>query len=142
MFRAGQLYCALPLDEVVETMRPLPAQALARTPAYLKGVSILRGVPTPVIDVAVLLGGREAPVERYVAVRTARGPAAFATGEVLGIRATTFDKSPEADELPADAPGGLVSAVGTYESQPLFLLRTADLLPDRLWTVWSAADDR
>ena len=57
VFRAGPLLCALRLDEVIETMRPLDVQPLAGTPAFVLGISVLRGVPTPVIDVARLLSG-------------------------------------------------------------------------------------
>lgn len=70
VFRAGALLCALRLDDVIETMRPLETHPLAGTPAFVRGISVLRGVPTPVIDVARLLGGTPAEVQRYVAVRT------------------------------------------------------------------------
>src|SRR4029453_17905986 len=88
VFRAGSLLCALRLDEVVETMRPLPTRPLAGTPPYVRGIAIMRGVPPPVLDVARLLAGEDAGTERFVAVRTEHGPVAFATGPVLGVRAT------------------------------------------------------
>src|ERR1700761_6326777 len=81
VFRAGALLCALHLDEVIETMRPLAVRPLAGTPAFVRGVTIMRGVPTPVIDVARLLGGEQADVARFVAVRSERGPVAFAAGQ-------------------------------------------------------------
>src|SRR4051794_30092171 len=93
VFRAGPLLCALRLDEVVETMRPLETRPLGGTPAFVKGISVLRGVPTPVIDVARLLGGGDAVAERYVVARTERGPVALATGLVLGIRNVDPDAS-------------------------------------------------
>src|SRR5215213_1531126 len=86
VFRAGSLLCALRLDEVIETMRPLPTRPLAGTPPYVRGITIMRGVPAPVVDVARLLAGEAAETARFVAVRTEHGPIAFATGPVLGIR--------------------------------------------------------
>src|SRR3954471_17245919 len=86
VFRAGTLLCALPLDEVIETMRPLPTRPLAGTPAFVKGISVLRGVPTPVIDVSRLLTGVAGDIVRYVAVRTERGPVALGTGHVLVVQ--------------------------------------------------------
>ena len=60
VFRAGSMLCALRLADVIETMRPLGTRPLAGTPAFVRGVSIVRGVPTPVVDVARLLGGARA----------------------------------------------------------------------------------
>ncbi|HEU4347578.1 MAG TPA: chemotaxis protein CheW, partial [Actinoplanes sp.] len=68
VFRAGPVLCALRLDEVIETMRPLGIRPLAGTPPYIRGISIIRGVPTPVVDVARLLAGESAEVARFVAV--------------------------------------------------------------------------
>src|SRR4051812_18892067 len=89
VFRAGALLCALRLDEVIETMRPLAVRPLAGSPPYVLGVTIMRGRPAPVIDVNRLVGGEQTAVERFLAVRTERGPVAFATGAVLGIRAAS-----------------------------------------------------
>ncbi|MEV6495091.1 chemotaxis protein CheW, partial [Actinoplanes sp. NPDC051633] len=70
VFRAGSLLCALRLDDVVETMRPLATRPLAGAPAFMSGICIMRGVPTPVVDVARLLGGGPAEITRFLAVRT------------------------------------------------------------------------
>jgi purine-binding chemotaxis protein CheW len=141
VFRAGALLCALPLDEVIETMRPLETRPLAGTPGYVHGISVLRGVPTPVIDVARLLTGVAGEIERYVAVRTERGPVALATGTVLGIRAT--DAGP-AEAHPALLGGShrLVAGVGTLGSEPLLLLQNMRAVPDDVWEAAAAGDGR
>jgi len=129
VFQAGSLLCALRLDDVIETMRPLGTRPLAGTPPYVRGISILRGVPTPVVDVARLLAGEPSEVARFIAVRTEHGPVAFATGPVLGIRAT-----PAAG--PAVYPGvtsRLVAGVGTIGTEPLLLLRSMRVLPEDVW---------
>jgi purine-binding chemotaxis protein CheW len=123
VFRAGELLCALPLEQVIETMRPLTVHGLAGAPAHVKGITIMRGVPTPVVDVAALVGGAAAPASRYVAVRTARGPVAFATGEVLGIGEAPTARPGEGSPVPVR----LIAAVGTYQSEPLFLLRADEV---------------
>jgi purine-binding chemotaxis protein CheW len=140
VFRAGSLLCALRLDEVIETMRPLAVRPLAGTPAYVRGVTIMRGVPTPVIDVARLLGGEQAEVARFVAVRTERGPVAFATGTVLGIRPTTADASSRQMTLIGGASGSLVAGVGTLDAEPLLLLQSMRVVPDEVWA--AAAEGR
>jgi purine-binding chemotaxis protein CheW len=132
VFRAGSMLCALRLDDVIETMRPLAARPLAGTPAFVRGVSIVRGVPTPVVDVARLLGGERAEVCRFVAVRTERGPVVFATGAVLGIRvAGPGDGSGHPGLL--GAAGRLVAGVGTLEGEPVLLLQSMRVVPDEVW---------
>src|SRR5688572_15607941 len=54
--RVSTRVCALPLDAVVETMRPLVVEPVAGAPGFVSGLSIVRGEPIPVVDAARLLG--------------------------------------------------------------------------------------
>jgi purine-binding chemotaxis protein CheW len=139
IFRAGPLLCALRLDEVVETMRPLTVHPLAGTPPFVSGICIMRGVPALVIDVARLLGGAQAEVSRFVAVRTERGPVAFATGVVHGIRPVAADPAARHEALLGDAPARLVAAVGTVDAEPVLLVQSMRLVPDEVWAAAAAA---
>jgi purine-binding chemotaxis protein CheW len=141
VFRAGSLLCALPLDEVIETLRPLAVRPLAGTPPFVRGVTIMRGVPAPVIDVARLLGGEQAEVVRFVAVRAERGPVAFATGPVLGIRPADAGSQIRPATGPAGTTGliggasaALVAGVGTLDAEPLLMLQSMRVVPDEVWT--------
>ncbi|MFF0378116.1 chemotaxis protein CheW [Actinoplanes missouriensis] len=134
VFHAGPLYCAFPLDEVVETMRPLQTRPLAGTPPYVRGLSILRGMPSPVVDVTHLLTGEPGEISRYVAVRAGRGVVACATGPVLGVQEVEVEPA----EGPTAALSGVVSkaliaAVGRMETEPLVLLRGIRTVPDEVW---------
>jgi purine-binding chemotaxis protein CheW len=51
----GARACAFPLHHVAETMRPLPIKHVAGTPGFVCGVSVIRGLPTPVVDLKALL---------------------------------------------------------------------------------------
>jgi purine-binding chemotaxis protein CheW len=136
VFRAGSLLCALPLDDVIETMRPLPTRPLAGTPAFVRGICVMRGVPTPVVDVARLLGGEQAADSRFVAVRTERGPVAFATGEVLGIRTVTTGDAVTGHAAMLSgtgASGPLVAGIGVLGAEPLLLLQSMRVVPDEVW---------
>ena len=133
VFRAGPLYCALPLDEVVETMRPLPTRPLAGTPPYVRGLTILRGAPSPVIDVTRLLTGVDGDVARYVAVRAGRGPVACATGTVLGVQHVEVEPPEGPSALFTGATKALIAAVGTIGTDPLLLLRSIRAVPDEVW---------
>ena len=134
IFRAGSLLCALRLDEVIETMRPLPTRPLAGAPPFVPGICVLRGVPTPVVDVARLLGGEEAEATRFLAVRTDRGSVAFATGEVLAIReALPGGGATGHAALLTGASSRLVAGVGTIDDEPLLLLQSMRVVPDDVW---------
>jgi len=138
VFRAGPLLCALRLDEVIETMRPLTIHPLAGTPAFVSGICIMRGLPSPVIDVARLLGGARAEISRFVAVRTERGPVAFATGVIHGVRPVSADAASRHKALLGDAPARLVAAVGTIDAEPVLLVQSMRLVPDEVWAAAAA----
>ncbi|SNY40667.1 chemotaxis protein CheW [Paractinoplanes atraurantiacus] len=139
VFRAGPLLCALRLDEVIETMRPLETRPLAGTPAFVRGISVLRGVPTPVIDVSRLLGGGSAEPERYIAVSTDRGAVAFGTGPVLGVRNVEAVPSGGHPALLGGGNSRLVAGVGTLGTEPLLLLQSMRAVPDDVWEAAAAA---
>ena len=129
VFRAGSQLCALPLADVVETMRPLPVRPLAGMPPHVLGISVVRGTPVPVIDVAELLGAGDvdtAPT-RFVVIRAGAGQAALATGPVVGIETLTAVAEPDGQPAP-------VSAVAVRDSEPLLALRGAALVPEVAWT--------
>src|SRR5882757_3377917 len=88
--RAGSKMCGLPLEHVLETMRPLPVQPLAQMPDFVLGVAVIRGRPTPVVDTRQLLGSpAEHPPGRYVTLGVGEHAArvtAFALDSVLGVR--------------------------------------------------------
>lgn len=146
LFRAGPLLCAMPLSDVVETMRPLPTRRPADCPPYLRGISIVRGVPVPVVTAAALLaagdrGGVDheaapdgADTVRFITVRSRRGVAAVATGAVVGVWEAPTGTAPDGTgRRPPDA--GPVTAVTVRDGEPLLLVRGASLVPDAAWAV-------
>ena len=133
VFQAGPLYCAFPLEDVVETMRPLPTRPLAGTPPYVCGLTILRGAPAPVVDVTRLLTGVDGEIVRYVAVLAGRGPVACATGTVLGVRRIKVEPPEGPAALFTGASKALIAAVGTVGTSPLLLLRSMSAVPDAVW---------
>jgi purine-binding chemotaxis protein CheW len=133
VFRAGPFFCALPLGEVIETMRPLATRPLAGTPPYVRGLTILRGAPAPVIDMTRLLTGVETTVDRYVAVRAGRGPIVCATGPVLGVRQVHVEPPEGPAALLSGVSRTLIAAVGTVGTEPLLLLHSIAAVPDEVW---------
>jgi purine-binding chemotaxis protein CheW len=133
--RVGSRLCGLPLEHVLETMRPLPVEPLSNAASFIDGLSLIRGRPTPVIDAGRLLGesGVLAARQRYVTLQLGEHSAALAVDAVLGVR--KLDETALAD-LPAllrESHQELVIALGTLDQQLLLVLEHSRLLPPTFW---------
>lgn len=83
---AGNARCAFPLGDVLETMRPAAVRAVAGTPPFVAGVALVRGAPTPVVDLAALLSGAPEPSPtRWVTLRCGARAVALAVRRVVGV---------------------------------------------------------
>ncbi|HEY2509791.1 MAG TPA: chemotaxis protein CheW [Polyangiaceae bacterium] len=138
IFRARGRLCALPLEHVVATMRPLPVEAVPGSPACVIGLAIVRGVAVPVVDLARLLDASPAaPVAeasasspRFLALRVGDRAVALAVDSVLGVQPLTSGTLRELPPLLRDANSDAVTAVGTLDGELLLVLRAARLVPD------------
>jgi purine-binding chemotaxis protein CheW len=131
--RVGDVLCALPLAHVGETMRALPAEPLAGVPSYVRGVAIVRGRPTPVIDAAALLLERDTPAQRFVTVSPGDRPFVIAVDAVVGVATFPADV---ADALPSilQTPRlAAVAAAGALDGSLLLVLEHARLVPESVW---------
>lgn len=129
--RAGPHLCALPLEQILEVMRPLPTEALADAPPFVRGVAVIRGVPVPVIDLARLLGQSKAALTRYVTVRAGGDRIlALAVGEVLGLKRDDEAGTRTMVPLMREAAQESVAAIGALDSEALLFLTTLRLLPE------------
>lgn len=136
LVRAGRTLCALPLGYVIETMRPLPIEPLCGLPSFVRGVSVIRGVPTPVVDLAMLCGlGDGDNVTRFVTVRLGERCVAVAVGAVFGVRMLERSQWSELQPLLAHAGQDVVDALGTLDAQLLLVLKSTWSVPERLWEV-------
>jgi purine-binding chemotaxis protein CheW len=131
--RARERLCALPIEHLLETMRPLPIEPFPGVPGFVSGLSIVRGTAVPVIDLGALLGSLEPPnATRFVTVKVASRQVSLAVEEVVGICELpgTLSALPP---LLGDAAGDAVSAVATLDAGLLLVLQAARLVPDSLW---------
>jgi len=125
--------CAVPLMHVVETMRPLPIEPLAHMPAFVRGVSIIRGVPTPVVDLGVVIGAPGGAAERLVTLRLGNRQVAFSVDAVLGVRDLDLSTIQELPPLLRGTSHELIEAIGTLDDEILMVLRAGWELPDEVW---------
>jgi purine-binding chemotaxis protein CheW len=142
--RVGPRVCALPADQVVETLRPLPIADLPGAPRFVLGGSVIRGVATPVVSVAALLGDEgpamtaaaaatgvgTAGVGRFVTVRVGERRVALAVDAVTDVRTLPEDGLASLPPLLAGAHADVVAALGALDTDVLVVLRSARLVPE------------
>ena len=137
----GTLRAAFPLQYVVETMRPLRVETFSGAPPFVRGLSLIRGVPTPVVDLGTLLGKDEhiAPT-RFVTLRVGERRVAVAVERVEGIRELPRQGDQQLPPLLKDASCGLVAAVGTLDADLMMVLCAATLIPEETWRTLEEGD--
>jgi purine-binding chemotaxis protein CheW len=121
---------AIPLDRVLEVMRPLPTEAIAGAAPFVSGMCVVRGVPAPVVNLGLLLGGSSGRPSRYVTVRDDGRSVALAVDDVVGIRELPADSLREMPALLASARSELVAMLGVIGPDPLRFLGDARLVPE------------
>jgi purine-binding chemotaxis protein CheW len=128
--RAGAVLCALPTEQVSEIMRLLPIEQIAGAPEYVRGLTVIRGAPTPVVDLGRVIGDQTTQCTRLVALRAATGTIALAVEAVIGIAAIDAAALGQLPPLLRDA--ATVSAIATLDTELIVFLRATRLVPEDL----------
>ena len=129
---------ALPVNQVIETMRPLPLEPVSGMPSFVLGLAIVRGAPVPAVDVGILLGRDRQTARRWVTVRAGERSVALAVESVEGVRdlpESSFDAVPP---LLRAASENVVAAIGTLDVQLLVALEGTRLFTDEQWLALAA----
>jgi purine-binding chemotaxis protein CheW len=126
----GTTLCAIPIEFVVETMRPLPVEPLGTAHDFVAGLTIIRGVPLPVVDTARLLGMGGGVSARFVVVRVGERKAALTFDNVVEVRRFAPN---ELRELPPLLAANAVAAIGAADAALLLVLEASRAIPDALW---------
>jgi purine-binding chemotaxis protein CheW len=130
--------CALPLTHVVETMRPQPIEPIACALSFVRGISILRGVPTPVVDLGALLGTSNGAPARFVTLHLGDRQVALAVDAVVGVREFDTLAIQKLPPLLDAASKETIEAIGTLDEQLLIVLRAGWQLPNAVWQAVAA----
>lgn len=139
--RSRSRLCALPLQHVRETMRALPLDSVPNMPAFMLGVSVIRGQAVPVLDLASLTGaGATACAARYISIDLDRRQVALAVDEVIGVRSLAGAALDQVPPLLGAADAGVLAALTTLDAELLLVLQTGVLVPDALWPLLAAQD--
>jgi purine-binding chemotaxis protein CheW len=102
-------------------------------PAFLAGLALVRGIPLPVVDAATLIGQAGAPATRFVTLQVGARQVVLAVQEAIGIRAMPADPFHALPPLLGGAQSDIVAAVGALDTEFLWLLDAARLVPAELW---------
>ncbi len=132
--RVGDRLLAVPLDCVIETMRPLPLRTFSGVPEFILGVSVIRGAVVPVVDVEGVLGKRAGRPRRLVTVTLDSRVVALAVDEVLGVRCLDEAALEDVPPLLGSLDQVALAAIGTLDSRLLLVLGDARLLSAEDWS--------
>lgn len=121
-------------------MRPLPVTRMLGTPRFVRGVSIIRGEPVPVVDLRLLLENdeRSAAGDRFVTITTGERRAALAVDTVVGLRDLDPTLTQELPPLLHNIDADLIEAIGRSDAQLLLVLRATRLVPEEVWASLAA----
>jgi purine-binding chemotaxis protein CheW len=139
--RIGTGMCALPVRHVVEIMRPLPIERLSGVPPFVVGVSVIRGVPVPVVDAGQLVRGERQAVSRLVTMRagdTGERVVALAVTGVLGLNPLPDTALTSLPPLLGGQRRREIIAMGVVDAGTLLVLDCARTVPESVWAALSA----
>ena len=138
----GTRACAFPLRHVAETMRPIPIEPIAGTPGFVRGVSVIRGLPTPVVDLKALLENSDNSPSfgRFVTLKYDARRVVIGVDSVVGLRNLDAAQLGELPPLLRDVTADLIDSFGTLDEQLLLVLHAARIVPAEVWSTLAAAE--
>jgi purine-binding chemotaxis protein CheW len=132
--------CAVPLTHVIEIMRPLSVEPISDVPLFVQGISIIRGIPTPVVDLGALLGMPNGVADRFVTLRVGERQVALSVDSVLGVRELDVSKMGELPPLLQGSSKNAIDAMGMLDEQLLVVLCAGWELPEEVWQTLTAQE--
>jgi purine-binding chemotaxis protein CheW len=115
---------------VGEIMRPLPIERLPGVPPYILGLALIRGVATPVLDLAGLFGQADSHIGRFITIKVAGRPLALAVAQVHGVVVVAREALATLPSLMRDMGSDLIDAISVRDAALLLVLDGARLLSD------------
>ena len=132
LVRSGNLFCALPLASVIETLRSPPVTAIGGSPEWVQGVAVIRGATVVIVDLGILLGSSSADVKqaRVVTLRVGGRVIGLAVESIVGVR--EFDRTTlsEVPPLLLQAHPQVLTAIGLLDGELMQVLDGARIIPE------------
>ncbi len=140
LVRSGVRICALPIERVVETLRPLAIEPLTDLPAIVRGVAVVRGQPVPVVELERFLSGTSSErVRRWVVLRLGTRRLVLTVDDVVAVAEIGGDRP---GPLLASACGAAVESLAAVDRELLLFLDASRVVPEGAWRVLAAAEQR
>ena len=133
LVRVAGRTCAIPVEHVVETMRPLAIDTLTGLPPWVSGVSIIRGAPVPVVSLSTLCTETASPPGRFVVARAGERRVALAVDTVLGVFQLAPNTVGSLPPLVQHAAAEAIEALGSIDRELLLVLDSAKMIRDEVW---------
>lgn len=131
---AGSRTCCVPLAHVIETMRPLPIAVMNGVSPVVMGLSVIRGAPVPVVDLARAIGAPDAlattPASRFVSLRVGGRTVALLVEAVIGVRDLDVSTT---DLPPLLGRAEMIESIGAVDAQLLLVLRAMRVMSTDAW---------
>jgi purine-binding chemotaxis protein CheW len=124
LVRSGNLFCALPLESVIETLRSPPVTAIAGAPGWVNGMAVIRGATVVVIDLGILLGAGSAELKqaRVVTLRVGARVVGLAVESIVGVRDFERTMLAEVPPLLLQAHPEVLTAIGLLDGELMLVL--------------------
>lgn len=140
VFRVAGKLCALPLSQVIETLRPLPLQRFGSAPDFVLGAATVRGLPIPVVSAARLLDEGARGGLRWICVAAGSRRVALEVDDVLGVRMIAGIDATLRQPLLEGAEPERVATLGRLDGELLRTLQAAHLVPGSAWAAIGAVE--
>ena len=134
LLRSGTHLCAVPVEHVVEIMRPLPIIPVRGVPDFILGLAGIRGTPVPVVDPNRLVGTPGSPqTGRFVVVRAGPRRVALAVDAVAGLRGLEDAVLSELPPFLHHADMSWLESIRMMDQELLFVLESVHIVPVDTW---------
>jgi purine-binding chemotaxis protein CheW len=111
----------------------LPLEPVTNAPPFVLGLSVIRGTPVPVVDLAALFGAAPSHPARFITLRIEARTVALAVDAVIGLRTIPAQSLQDLPPLLRDGNSERISALGTLDAQLLLMLQSGRLIPETVW---------
>lgn len=133
LVRSGNLFCALPLASVIETLRSPPVTSIAGAPEWVQGVAVIRGAMVVVVDLGTMLGAGLADLSRarVITLRVGARVVGLAVESIVGVR--EFDQSmlSEVPPMLLQARPEVLTAIGLLDGELMLVLDGSRIITEQ-----------